>query len=265
MRATYHNHSIWSDGKGTVAEMAAAALAAGFDEIGTSDHFGLFPGDRFEDWCMQPEALPRYVAEVLELKATLTSPIVKLGLECDWVPERMDDLAEAIAPYPWDYLIGSVHFVGPFPLDASPVHWKALDMDAINGYWEEFWGMERDMAASGVFDIAGHLDLPKKYGNRPSVDFTHLVEETLDAMADTGMALEINVAGWSLPAQEAYPSPRILRMAFERGIPLTINADAHRPEHLGRDQQRAEALAAEVGYTHLARYDQRERSLYPLD
>jgi histidinol-phosphatase (PHP family) len=78
------------------------------------------------------------------------------------------------------------------------------------------------------------------------------------------MAIEINTAGWSLPAAEAYPSLELLREARSREIPLLINADAHFPEFLTRDFDRARVLAREAGYTGLVRYERRERFPVPL-
>ena len=96
--------------------------------------------------------------------------------------------------------------------------------------WKGYWERIGQMAASGIYDFAAHLDLPKKFGFRPTIDLAQEAHTALDALAAAGMAIEINTAGWSLPAREAYPSLDLLRAARERDIPLLINADAHRPE-----------------------------------
>ena len=112
--------------------------------------------------------------------------------------------------------------------------------------------------------IAAHLDLPKKFGYRPTADLSGEAAAALDALKATGMAIEINTAGWSLPAREAYPSPGLLRAARERKIPLLINSDAHFPEFLTRDFNRARELAREAGYGELVRYEQRRALPVPL-
>src|SRR5262249_54814549 len=104
----------------------------------------------------------------------------------------------------------------------------------------------------------------KKFGHRPTADLDNEESAALDAIAAAGMAIEINTAGWNLPAREAYPSLRLLRAARQRRIPLLINSDAHRPEHLTWEFDRARALARDAGYTELSRYAGRRRFAVPL-
>ena len=133
-----------------------------------------------------------------------------------------------------------------------------------NDVWRLYWERIGQMARSGVYDFAAHLDLPKKFGFRPTIDLTENALAALDALASADMAIEINTAGWSLPAQEAYPAFNLLHAARERAIPLLINADAHRPEHLTRDFDRARDLARRAGYTELVRYEARRRFAVPM-
>ena len=61
MRTSYHNHTTWSDGEATLAEMIDGARRAGIEELGISDHYVLAPGDRRFDWAIAPESLDAYV------------------------------------------------------------------------------------------------------------------------------------------------------------------------------------------------------------
>jgi histidinol-phosphatase (PHP family) len=173
------------------------------------------------------------------------------------VPGRLE-------PYPFDYLIGSVHFIKGFPIDMNVGLWKELSENSRNEVWSGYWRCLRALAETRLFDIVGHFDLPKKFGCFPTIDLNSEALAALDAIASAGMTIELNTAGWNKPVREAYPSLFYLREACQRKIPLVINADAHKAEDLVCHFDRARALAAEAGYTELVRFHQRRRFSYPL-
>lgn len=264
MITSYHNHTNWSDGAPTLAAQIQAARQLGLDELGISDHYVLYPGggDAAREWSMDLDLLGDYVLELRAAADETKDLTLRIGIEADFFPETVEELRERLAPYPFDYVIGSVHYVDGFPIDRCAPDWDALSQDERNDMWRRYWERIRQMAESRVFDFAAHLDLPKKFGHCASVDLTHEAHAALEAIRGAGMAMEINTAGWSLPAGEAYPALGLLREARRREIPLLINADAHFPEFLTRDFDRARALAREAGYTGLVRYENRQP--YPV-
>ena len=143
-------------------------------------------------------------------------------------------------------------------MDKSPAWWSRRSEDERDAVHVEYWRRMRDLAASGLFDIAAHLDLPKKFGFRPRAHVKAVMEEALDAIAEAGMVVELNTAGWHAPCREQYPSRSILESCRGRGIPVTISADAHDPSHLVRDFDRAARELAGAGYDKLARFAGRE-------
>lgn len=269
MLINYHNHTNWSDGRATLEEMIAGARAAGVAEFGISDHYAPFPDGRAVDWAVPSGFLPEYVERILAAKeAEASGLVIRLGIEIDFFPETIEAAKAELAPYPFDYLIGSVHFVksGPdfFPIDYDASCWEALSPEEVNTVWRLYWQQIKALAESGCCDFIGHLDLPKKYGFLPTVDLTAEAQAALDAIAAAGLAIELNTAGWQKPINEAYPSSGLLRAARERDIPLLINADAHLPEDAAADYDRARALARDAGYTELVRFERRQRFAYPL-
>jgi histidinol-phosphatase (PHP family) len=261
---SYHNHTRWSDGQCSVREQIDAAAALGLDEVGISDHYVLTPDGRPVEWSMPLDRLGEYVAEIREAAELAGGIVVRLGVEADFFPEAVDTLRAQLALHPFDYVLGSVHSVDGFPIDGHAGDWEVLSAAEVDETWRLYWTRIRQMAESHVFDFAAHLDLPKKFGFRPSVDLTAEWNAALDAIAAADMAIEINTAGWSLPAKEAYPSLEVLRAARSRFIPLLINADAHTPKVLTRGFERARELAREAGYTSLVRFEQRKRFEIPL-
>lgn len=265
MLISYHNHTTWSDGAPTLAAQIQAARAAGLDELGISDHYVLYPGGVEIDWSMPVDLLGDYVLQLRAAAAETRDLTLRIGIEADYFPETVDALRERLEAHPFDYVVGSVHYVDGFPIDEDAKRWDALSEADRNDLWRRYWLRIREMAGSGVYDFAAHLDLPKKFGHRAPADLSAEAHAALDALAAAGMALEINTAGWSLPAAEAYPSLPLLREARRREIPLLINADAHFPEFLTRNFDRARELAREAGYTELVRYERRRAYAYPLE
>ena len=121
------------------------------------------------------------------------------------------------------------------------------------------------MAESGLFDIAAHLHLTKKFGFRPASDMGAEIAAALDAIARGGMIVEVNTAGWYAPCGEVYPEPQIIRGCVAREIPLVVTADAHSPAHLTRAFARAGRLLRDLGCSELASYAGRQRFMNMLD
>lgn len=265
MITSYHVHSTYSDGKTSIRELAEAAVALGIDELGISDHYVFLSSGELPGWSMPLDALPGYLAEVEAIADEFRGRlVVRKGLEADYDPGTERELAEALGRYEFDYVIGSIHFIDGFPVDESPEHWDALSEPERNDMMRVYWDRIARMAGSRLFDFAGHLDLYKKFGHRPTIDISHDIDTALDAIAEAGMAVEINTAGWCLPAEEAYPSLQILSACRTRGIPLVINADAHEPRALTRGFAEARELARAAGYEEIATFARRNTRSVPL-
>jgi histidinol-phosphatase (PHP family) len=259
-----HNHTTWSDGQTSIQEMVDEANRLGLKEIGISDHFTYAPWVQPIEWSMWPEDLSEYVLSVLSVQSATRKTRVRLGIEADFFPETVDEVRRRLREHSFDYVIGSVHFCYGFPLDSRAEDWAGLSQDKIDTIWKDYWALVRQMAESGVFDVAAHLDLPKKFGYYPSRDFVAEEQSALKAIADSGLAIEINTNGWNLPCAEAYPSLRLLTQARELGIPLVISSDAHHPRRLTEHFPRARELALAAGYTEVVYYEQRRRTALPL-
>jgi histidinol-phosphatase (PHP family) len=264
MIATYHNHSTWSDGTTPIADLIAKARDLRIDELGISDHWVLHPDGRTPEWSMDPNRLAEYVDGVLSFRSAI-APAIRLGLEVDYFPGQEDAIRDALAKHPFDYLIGSVHEVDGFQIDYGAEPWDALAANERNNVHRAYWNRLRMLAESRLFDIAAHLDLPKKFGHRETIDLDDEIDAALDAIAASGMVVELNTAGWHKPCRDGYPSFEIIRKCAARQIPVTISADAHEPDHLLRDFPRAAQRLARAGYDRVARFDRRTRRFDDLE
>jgi histidinol-phosphatase (PHP family) len=256
----YHVHSRWSDGAGEVTELVARAAHLGLPEIGVADH--LVPYDPHDDYGIAHDRLDDYVAAVHEAAAANRDQVrVLLGIEVDYCPQ-WSQLVGLLAAHAFDYIIGSVHAVDGRCVDyieeAVLRDWP--DEDEL---FTRYYGKLAEMAGSGVIQVAGHLDLPKKFGRRPGAAAAAAEEAALNAIAAAGVLLELNTSGLRYPVAEPFPSEGLLRRARERGIGLVFGSDAHAPAEIASGFDGALALARAAGYTSYVRLSDREEVPLP--
>ncbi|WP_456458673.1 histidinol-phosphatase [Nitratifractor sp.] len=256
MTIDLHNHTpLCNHAEGSPEEYVEAAVAKGIEIFGFADHA---PMEFDPKYRMGFEEMKKYETSVRELAEHYRGTIeIRLGYEVDYLPGQMD---ERVLDADVDYLIGSVHFIDEWGFDNPEFigRYEGADLETI---WREYFDAVEAMARSGLFDIAGHLDLIKVFNYRPEGDIRPLAEGALDALARNDMTLELNAAGWRKPVAEAYPSLDLLRMAHDRQIPITFASDAHSPAQVGYRMEALHALAREAGYDEAADFRNRERRL----
>jgi histidinol-phosphatase (PHP family) len=243
---------------GEPTELAARALKAGLQEIGFSDHSPM-PRDDFDNWRMKAVELDEYVARVEQARRDHPRLAIKLALEVDYLPGCEDWVRDLAARHPWDYFIGSVHYVSDaWALDnpATLSEWEKRDPLEV---WTAYFERLTAAAETGLFDIIGHVDLCKKFRIYPKADCTRLFRGFLQAAKRRGLAIELNTAGLRKDCKEIYPSARIVHMAAQLGVPITFGSDAHAPPEVGLNFAEAVQLARSAGYTHCCRFTRRQR------
>lgn len=260
MPADYHSHTpLCKHASGTPEAYVEAAVTAGLSEYGISDHAPCRP-EPFDDWRMLECDLPEYFEWIERGRAAASGRInIRAGLECDWLTGCESFICELARMHDWDYLIGSVHYLGGWDFDNPKWlgKWAETDVAAV---WREYWKAYAEMAESGLFDILAHPDLVKKFSYAPAGDLDRFYEPVIDAIAAGGSVIELNTAGWHKPCAEAYPAPRFLELACSAGVGLVISSDAHAPEEIARDFGKARKLAMAAGYRETQLFEKRCRS-----
>lgn len=256
--ADYHMHTpLCQHAVGEPVEYAAHALKAGLKEIGMSDHSPMRRDD-FDNWRMRFDQLDEYVEKVEKARVEFPSLQIKLALEVDYIPGHEEWIRELAARHPWDYFIGSVHYVSDsWDLDNPQKlsEWRKRDAFEV---WTTYFERLTLAAESQLFDIIGHADLCKKFCFVPQQDCTHLFRRFLQAAGTNDVAIEINTAGLRKDCKEMYPSPQIVALAREHRVPLTFGSDAHAPGEVGMAFDQAIALAKQSGYGYWRRFKQRK-------
>ena len=284
----YHLH-LWPHGQQasapTLDELAAycdEAAAKGVTEIALTEH--LFRFRQVDDiargwWNEDDEASPElkatmadywhehnhadldaYVEAVLDAKRQGLS--VVLGLEVDYYADRMHKVGDLLAQYPFDVLLGSVHWIGAWGFDdydnaVVSAEWDRRD---LNKTWEAYTRALEELADSRTCDVLAHPDLCKVTGRRPAAP-DEFYDRMAEAAARTGMAAEVNSAGWRKPVEEAYPAPSLLARFREKNVPVTTASDAHTRDLVAHRADDMRALLAGAGYSQLAAYRGRSRAM----
>ncbi|MCW3491285.1 histidinol-phosphatase HisJ family protein [Dethiobacter alkaliphilus] len=262
----YHIHT-WRccHASGEMREYLAEAEKKGLAEIGFADHFplGMLGVDLDEPVSMQPEELDEYIADVQALQKSASIP-VRLGVEVDYLPGQEELTAMLLKQYPFDYVIGSIHFVKDWDF-THPDYIQRYEWADIDKLYEDYFAEICRMAKSGLFDIVGHLDVVKKFSFFPRKSWDHLVEETCRILKEADICVELNSAGWRAPVREAYPGEVFLAQCQDIGIPVTMGSDAHRPKEVGCGLRRAALILDKIGFTEVASFAGGKRTMRPLE
>jgi histidinol-phosphatase (PHP family) len=191
---------------------------------------------------------------------------LKLGIEADFVPGREDRMAELLAGREFDYVVGSVHFLGDAAVDYDRYDvWTTGE--SPDRVWRKYFEWLGEAAMSGLFDILAHPDLVKVWGGRrpkPDGDLRRFYELAIDGIVEGGAAVEVSTAGLRKPVGELYPAPAFLEMCVEAGRPVALSSDAHAPEQLGHEYEQAVELLRGLGVDEIAVFERRRRRMEPL-
>ncbi len=275
MLTDYHLH-LRLDGPETLASEAhttenaeryrAAADERGIAELGVSEHIYRFR-QTLEIW-QHPYWQQNATDDLDEYCAFVRGQTdLRLGIEADFVPGAEDRIANVLQARDFDYVVGSVHFLrdGAVDMDDYSVWEAGRSPEEV---WMRYFQTIGETARSGLFDILAHPDLVKYWGDtqrRPEGDLRRFYEPAIEGIAESGIAVELSTAGLRKKVREMYPAPAFLEMAIEAGAPIALSSDAHRPEDIGADYDRALELLSQLGVTELSVFDHRARRLEPIE
>lgn len=262
----YHLHTrLCGHAVGEVEDYLEEAARKGISEVGFCDHMPLsfLPLEKvIPGYAMEESELPKYV-ETIRSCAESSPVLVKLGIEADYVPGCEYKLSSILRSYPFDYVVGSVHFIDGWGFD-NPDEIDKYSKKNIDQVYERYFVLVQQAALSGLFDVMAHPDLIKKFNYRPSLSLRPLYEDTAQAFKKAGVCVEVNTAGLRYPAGEIYPSPDLLEVFFKYGLPVTLGSDAHRPEQVGERLAEALKLIERAGYREIVLFNGRQRSFVKI-
>jgi histidinol-phosphatase (PHP family) len=242
--------------------MYEAALARGLTLVGFSEHSPRPPGFDYTHEYREhlTRHLPDYEREVLALKAAPRQGSngtcsVLYGMEMDWLDGQEEFTREACKAHDFDYLLGSVHFVGHWGFDDGREAWEGLSQEECEAHYVAYFTAWEAMLRSGLFSIAAHPDLIKIFSigqfrvwlDKPSSRV--MLRRSLLALKQAGMSMEISSAGLRKACKEIYPAPQIMSLAAELGLSVSFASDAHRTDDVAGDFIRLAAYTRSFGFT----------------
>jgi len=246
----YHIHAIGHDDREqnmeNLLEFVKEAEKKGITEIGFADH------DRYLN------KLDLNIYNQLQEKSPKVR--IKTGLEIDYFPNKLMQIKKYATYYDYDYLIGSVHYIDDwmFDSDKETAIYAKWDNDEM---YAAYLHLVEGAVNLGYFSFIGHLDLIKIFGYRPQKrSISETFNDVLGIINKSGIAIEINTNGLYKPVNEIYPSEDILKLSFEKNIPITLSSDAHQAADVGRDIAYAAEIAKKIGYRKIAVFNKMKMS-----
>ena len=251
---------------GTLEEYVERAQALGIRHFGFSDHSHWMLHARDQRYAMRADEQDDYVADVHRLQERYNrdgdAPFrIRLGMEMDFIPSRLDVARDTARRYEWDYLIGSIHNIG-FEKLQEPEMYDFWHIEDVCEIYFHFVGM---MVRERFCNIVGHLDLPKKMGRMPAGGMLRYIEPLIPDLLANDIAVEINTSGLDNPAQAFMPGWDVVEALASRGVPLTLGADAHAPHQVGRHFDKALEGLRKAGVKELVRFERRQMVAVPID
>ncbi len=257
----YHTHTrLCKHGEGEVEEYVLKAIERGLDEIGCSEHmpmpdeFDLRHRMSLEEYYSIYAPAVSGVAERYKDRIT-----VRRGLEAEFLPGYERWIENFIKENDFDYVIGSVHFLGTKG-NVKPLFHVEYSEEAIEELHVEYFEAIRQSAFCRQYDIIGHCDLIKKFGVRSSKRIEEARWEALKAIKEADVCVEINTSGWRKPEQDTYPGIDVLELVHKLRIPLTLGSDAHKPEQVAMGYERVGELLDRFGSGRYSVFQKRQRS-----
>ncbi|AQQ53581.1 histidinol-phosphatase [Planococcus lenghuensis] len=270
MLTDYHVHMI-ETGEFTVdwlKNYVKQAKNQGIDELGISEHAYFFNETSkilSNPWIDNRRGLDfRDYLSLFEQAKEEGLP-VKMGIEMDYTPGKEREINEFIDAYPFDYVIGSVHWIGDWGIDLKE-HKAEYEKRDIAEAYEAYFDQIVSLAQSGTADFVGHIDLIKIFKYKPNdAKFVEAqYDRAVKALAASDMSIEISTAGLRKTVGEIYPDPLLLKKCFEAGVTIVLSSDAHHPDHVGYGYDQSVKLAKDIGYREVQTFTSRKREVKPL-
>jgi histidinol-phosphatase (PHP family) len=243
----------------------AAAEEQRIGELGVSEHLYRF-SESLAIW-QHPYWQVQAVDDLASYCEFVCSTPLRLGIEADYVRGAEDRTAALLDRHDFDYVVGSVHYLGDLGAvdDQRYDVWESFsDADSL---WGAYFEWQAELVRSGLFDVVSHPDLIKIWGEdrpTPERDPRFHYEPFVEAVAESGIAVEVSTAGLRKPVGEIYPSPALAEMCVQAGAVFALSSDAHAPDQVGFGYEQAVAFLADLGVDRICVFEGRERRLEPV-
>jgi histidinol-phosphatase (PHP family) len=258
MLINYHIHTNYSvDATGTVDDYCKKAIALGFEEICITNH---------QEWKSAAEGTYRYaireegwdrlISEIDQAKKKYPLLKIRLGVELGYSKEYKSEILEFSKKYPFDYVIGSIHWVG----ELLYADIKMPDEISIEERHRIYFTELNDLIKLKYCDCIGHFDvLHKSTPYLPLIKYRSLIDKCIKSMKENEVGFELNTGGWRFPNKESYPNTEMLKLLHDSGIrKVSIGSDCHNPEDFASGITRGLKLLKKTGFKEIYTFSKRK-------
>lgn len=249
-----HSHTGYvAHGRGTVQELVQAAVNAGLTTLGITEHNWLSEAIDPTRWVgMERDRVESYLADIRQAQEQFPQITLLAGMEMDYLGTAEDRVIADQDLAPFDYLLGSVHYLDGWCMYSSRELDKWQDQEAVDAIWRRYFEVWCEAASgNGPYTIMAHPDLVKKHAFMPSFDVTPLYVQAAEAAAAGGRMVEVNTSGTKYPCNQLFPAPELLALFARAGVPCSMGTDAHCSENVARDIMRGYRYMYEAGYRYV--------------
>lgn len=256
-----HLHTCFSgDSETPVHETIEQAISLGLKTICITDHFDYdYPTEYGIDFNLD---IPAYVDALANMKEQYKNQIeVLTGIELGLDPTINHAYQDLLAPYNFDFIIGSTHIIDKMDPYFPAYFEKYQKVEGIKHYYDTIL---KNIQTFENFDVCGHIDYLIRYAPNKNKDlnpseYTDIIDQILTTIIQKGKGIEINTAGYKHGLNHAHPHPDILKRYKELGGEIiTIGSDGHTPEAMALEFTKVPDLLKSVGYNHYTIFKNRK-------
>lgn len=259
VKVNYHIHSTYSDGKATIKDYVQEAIRKDFNEIAFTEHLAVRPGSMEKlYYSIEPSKLEEYLSEVREVGKQFPVLRLKAGLEVDYFPGSEKILRDMLGSYDFDFLMGSVHWIGELCLDCTKFRKTfetAVREEGFDGFYVKYLQLLVRAVETGLFNIIAHFDVARNWGFKPSDSLKRGELSVLEKVSELKMAVEVSSKGLRNPVNEAYPTRRVFEVCASMKIPITLGTDAHNLSEIDFEYDSIVKYARNMGYVEQALFE----------
>lgn len=260
-----HNHCTMCDGRDDLSAMVRAAADAGITDFGMSCHsFVNFGGGIVRPYEHADHDV--YTAEDDYIRTVRAFSEAGLPMACGggrlnlYLGTEEDYIQPVRRRKDYDYIIGSVHYVGDgrreYAVDSTEGEFSAGISECFGGdvyaFTAEYYRRVAAEAERGV-SIIGHPDLVRLYGSG-MIDTSNKIyrlqaERAIEKCVSAGAILELNYGAVTKKKLDfPYPEEWILRLIRELGGRVIVSTDCHRADRVACGLSEGEALLRSLGF-----------------
>ena len=202
-----------------------------YDEM---SHYNAYQSQWYRKKLKVARPLKEYMDFIENMKKEQFPIRIKFGLEVCYSPEHEEDIKRLKGTYPFDFLVGSIHFIDGWAFSHMKQPWKKEDYD-LNSLYQRFYNLMRTLVKSKLFTGLAHPNSLQCFGAYPVNNYDVEYNELAAALKENHMYIEES-SGLAINYgdSELGMNKEMLKAMQKNGVRILTASDAHVPQNVGR-------------------------------